>query len=69
MKLLYTEGAVVLAMSHVLLPFMVLPIYSALQGIPQDYTRAAQMLGASRMGDVSRGDLAAVAARASPPAA
>jgi mannopine transport system permease protein len=47
MKLLYTEGAVVLAMAHVLLPFMVLPILSALKGIPEDYVRAAQMLGAS----------------------
>jgi mannopine transport system permease protein len=47
-RLLYTEGAVVLAMSHVLLPFMVLPIYSALKGIPEDYPRAALMLGASR---------------------
>lgn len=47
LTLLYTEGAVVLAMSHVLLPFMVLPIYSALRGIPEDYARAAQMLGAS----------------------
>jgi mannopine transport system permease protein len=47
MRLLYTEGAVVLAMTHVLLPFMVLPIYSALKGIPEDYVRAAQMLGAS----------------------
>jgi mannopine transport system permease protein len=47
MRLLYTEGAVVLAMAHVLLPFMVLPIYSALKGIPEDYVRAAQMLGAS----------------------
>lgn len=47
LTLLYTEGAVVLAMSHVLLPFMVLPIYSALRGIPEDYGRAAQMLGAS----------------------
>ena len=46
-RLLYTEGAVVLAMSHVLLPFMVLPIYSALKGIPADYPRAALMLGAS----------------------
>ena len=45
-KFLYTEGAVVLAMAHVLLPFMVLPLYSALRGIPEDYTRAAQMLGA-----------------------
>lgn len=46
-RLLYTEGAVVLAMSHVLLPFMVLPVFSALKGIPDDYPRAAQMLGAS----------------------
>ncbi|MBI0538152.1 ABC transporter permease [Roseomonas sp. KE2513] len=44
---LYTQGAVVLAMAHVLLPFMVLPILSALRGIPEDLTRAAQMLGAS----------------------
>jgi mannopine transport system permease protein len=47
LKLLYTESAVVVAMSHVLLPFMVLPIYSALRGIPEDYARAAQVLGAS----------------------
>lgn len=46
-RLLYTETAVVLAMAHVLLPFMVLPIYSALKGIPDDYARAAQVLGAS----------------------
>lgn len=46
-RLLYTEAAVVLAMAHVLLPFMVLPIYSALKGIPDDYARAAQVLGAS----------------------
>jgi mannopine transport system permease protein len=47
LKLLYTEAAVIFAMSHVLLPFMVLPIYSALRGIPHDYARAAQILGAS----------------------
>ncbi len=46
-KFLYTEGAVVLAMAHVLLPFMVLPLYSAIKGIPDDLGRAAQMLGAS----------------------
>ena len=45
--MLYTEGAVVLAMAHVLLPFMILPIYSALRGIPDDYRRAAMMLGAN----------------------
>ncbi|MFC7737752.1 ABC transporter permease [Roseomonas sp. GCM10028921] len=46
-QFLYTQGAVVLAMAHVLLPFMVLPILSALKGIPEDLSRAAQMLGAS----------------------
>jgi mannopine transport system permease protein len=45
-RLLYTEGAVVLAMAHVLLPFMVLPIWVALRGIPADYARAAAVLGA-----------------------
>lgn len=46
-RLLYTEGAVALAMAHVLLPFMVLPIWSSLRNIPEDYPRAAAMLGAS----------------------
>lgn len=48
LTLLYTEGAVVLAMAHVLLPFLILPIYSALKSIPDDYMRAAAMLGATR---------------------
>jgi mannopine transport system permease protein len=48
LTLLYTEGAVVLAMAHVLLPFLILPIYSALKSIPDDYMRAASMLGANR---------------------
>ena len=47
MQLLRTEGAVVLAMSHVLLPFVVLPLYATLRAIPDDYARAARMLGAN----------------------
>ena len=47
LKLLYTEIAVIIAMSHVLLPFMVLPLYSSLRSIPEEYSRAARMLGAS----------------------
>lgn len=46
LPLLYTEGAVLMAMAHVLLPFMVLPIYSSLRSIPQDLPRAAANLGA-----------------------
>ena len=46
LTLLYTEGAVVVAMVHVLLPFMILPVYSVLRAIPPDLGRAARSLGA-----------------------
>ncbi|CCM80268.1 ABC transporter permease [Rhizobium mesoamericanum] len=46
LKLIYTEGAVIMAMTHVLLPYMILPIFTALRTIPDDLTRAAQNLGA-----------------------
>lgn len=46
LRLLYTQGAVVVAMTHVLMPFMVLPIYGALKNIPPDYSRAAAICGA-----------------------
>lgn len=45
--LLYTEATVVMAMAHVLLPFMILPLYASLRAIPAEYSRAAQVLGAS----------------------
>lgn len=47
LRLLYTQGAVVVAMTHVLMPFMVLPIYGALRNIPADYARAAAICGAN----------------------
>ena len=37
---------VVVAMTHVLLPFMILPLYSVMRGIPPAYMRAARSLGA-----------------------
>ena len=46
LKLLFTRTAVVLAMVHVLLPFMVLPIFGSLRAIPPDLGRAADILGA-----------------------
>jgi len=49
LKLLYTQGAVVLAMTHVLLPFVILPIYSSLRLLPSDYVRAARNLGAGQI--------------------
>ena len=47
MKILNTEWAVWIAMIHILLPLMVLPIYGSLRNIPKDVTQSAQNLGAS----------------------
>ena len=49
LTLLYTNGAVLMAMTHVLLPFMILPVFSALKSIPPDLPRAAANLGAGRV--------------------
>lgn len=46
LSMLYTDVAVLVAMTHVLLPFMILPIYSALKAVPPDLPRAALNLGA-----------------------
>jgi putative spermidine/putrescine transport system permease protein len=45
-SLLGTSTAVTIGMSQVLLPFAVLPIYTSMQKIDQNLTRAALMLGA-----------------------
>lgn len=37
----------VIAMTHILLPFMILPMYSVMQTIPPTYLRAAKSLGAT----------------------
>ncbi|MER8887748.1 ABC transporter permease [Mesorhizobium sp. M0816] len=49
LQLIYTEGAVIMAMTQVLLPFMILPIYAALRTIPEDLGRAARNLGAGTL--------------------
>jgi len=45
--LIFNRVGVVIAMSHVLLPFMVLPIFSVLIGIPRNLMPAAASLGAN----------------------
>lgn len=37
----------IVAMTHILLPFMILPLYSVMQTIPPSYLRAAKSLGAN----------------------
>lgn len=46
LTLIYNRTGVLVAMTHVLLPFMILPLYSVLKGIPPQYMRAAASLGA-----------------------
>lgn len=45
-QMVYNAGGTVIAMTHILLPFMVLPLYSVMKTIPPSYMRAACSLGA-----------------------
>ena len=47
LPMIFNRFAVYVAMTHILLPFMVLPLYSVMKGVPGSLTRAAQSLGAS----------------------
>ena len=47
LDLLYTEGAVILGMVYNFLPFMILPIYTALEKMDQGLIEAARDLGAT----------------------
>ena len=46
LAMIYNMTGTVVAMTHVLLPFMVLPLYSIMRTIPPQYMRAAATLGA-----------------------
>ena len=50
LEMMYTEFATVIAMTHILLPFMVLPLYSVMSGIDRSYVRAALSLGSGPIG-------------------
>ena len=45
LELLYTRTATIIAMTHILLPFMILPLYSVMRGIDASYMRAAMSMG------------------------
>nr|WP_198983975.1 ABC transporter permease [Herbaspirillum sp. ASV7] len=48
-KLLYTETAIVIALVHVMLPFMVIPVWTSLQKLDPGVANAALSLGAAPM--------------------
>lgn len=47
LTLVFNRFGVVIAMTHILLPFMILPLVSVMRQIPPSYVRAARSLGAS----------------------
>ena len=47
LPMMYTPGAVVLGLTYTLLPFMILPLYAALERLDRRYLEAARDLGAS----------------------
>ena len=47
LPLLFNRVGVIIAMVHILLPFMILPLYSVMKSVPPTYLRAAVSLGSS----------------------
>jgi putative spermidine/putrescine transport system permease protein len=45
--MMYNQTGTIIAMTHILLPFMILPLYSVMRPIPPSYVRAARSLGAT----------------------
>ncbi len=47
MELLFNRTGVIISMTHILLPFMILPLYSVMKSVPTTYVRAAVSLGSA----------------------
>ncbi len=47
LKMMYNQVGTIVAMTHILLPFMILPLYSVMRTINPSYVRAARSLGAT----------------------
>ncbi|MFN6951617.1 MAG: ABC transporter permease, partial [Albidovulum sp.] len=47
LALINNQIGTIIAMTHILLPFMILPLYSVMKTIPPSYARAARSLGAT----------------------
>ena len=45
LELLFNRTGVLISMTHILLPFMILPLYSVMKSVPPTYLRAAISLG------------------------
>lgn len=49
LRIVYTETAVMIGLVYILLPFMILPLYSAIEKLDDTYLEAAKDLGANKL--------------------
>ncbi|MGR5131784.1 spermidine/putrescine ABC transporter permease PotB [Vibrio alfacsensis] len=54
LRLMYTETAVMIGLVYILLPFMILPLYSAIEKLDNTYIEAAKDLGANKFQTITR---------------
>jgi len=47
LQMIHNQFGTIVAMTHILLPFMILPLYSVMKTIPPSYMRAARSMGAN----------------------
>ncbi len=47
LQMIYNQTGTIIAMTHILLPFSILPLFSVMKTIPPTYMRAARSLGAT----------------------
>ena len=47
LKLVHNLNGTLIGMVHIMLPFLILPVYATMKAIPRDYMKAASNLGAS----------------------
>ncbi len=47
LQMMFNQAGTIIAMTHILLPFMILPLYSVMKTISPSYVRAAKSLGAT----------------------
>jgi putative spermidine/putrescine transport system permease protein len=59
LAMMHNMTGTIIAMTHILLPFMVLPLYSVMRTIPPSYVRAAKSLGATPFHGIPPGLLSA----------
>ncbi|MDV6251040.1 spermidine/putrescine ABC transporter permease PotB [Vibrio sp. EA2] len=54
MRIMYTETAVMIGLVYILLPFMILPLYSAIEKLDNTYIEAAKDLGANKFQTITK---------------